>query len=126
MRNRVHFGIDWIGRHSRRGAEIVARLDCAEGPNEVSGTHLLLAVGRRPNTITFADTPVEAWRDSLLERGLPVHLVSHLSTMADLHRPGRYHRVGSSSEACGDIHRVGNGGLRVEWDRRLDIFSLSR
>ena len=35
---------------SRRGAEIVARLDCAEGPNEVSGTHLLLAVGRRPNT----------------------------------------------------------------------------
>jgi pyruvate/2-oxoglutarate dehydrogenase complex dihydrolipoamide dehydrogenase (E3) component len=35
---------------SRRGAEIVAGLDCAEGPNEVSGTHLLLAVGRRPNT----------------------------------------------------------------------------
>jgi pyruvate/2-oxoglutarate dehydrogenase complex dihydrolipoamide dehydrogenase (E3) component len=35
---------------SKRGAEIVARLDCSEGPNEISGTHLLLAVGRRPNT----------------------------------------------------------------------------
>jgi pyruvate/2-oxoglutarate dehydrogenase complex dihydrolipoamide dehydrogenase (E3) component len=35
---------------SRRGAEIVARVDCAEGPNEVAGTHVLLAVGRRPNT----------------------------------------------------------------------------
>ena len=34
----------------RRGAEIVARLDCADGPKEVSGTHVLLAVGRRPNT----------------------------------------------------------------------------
>jgi pyruvate/2-oxoglutarate dehydrogenase complex dihydrolipoamide dehydrogenase (E3) component len=35
---------------SRRGADIVARLDCANGPNEVIGTHVLLAVGRRPNT----------------------------------------------------------------------------
>jgi pyruvate/2-oxoglutarate dehydrogenase complex dihydrolipoamide dehydrogenase (E3) component len=35
---------------SRRGAEIVARLDCAEGPREIGGTHVLLAVGRRPNT----------------------------------------------------------------------------
>jgi pyruvate/2-oxoglutarate dehydrogenase complex dihydrolipoamide dehydrogenase (E3) component len=35
---------------AKRGDEIVAKLDCAEGPNEVTGTHLLLAVGRRPNT----------------------------------------------------------------------------
>jgi pyruvate/2-oxoglutarate dehydrogenase complex dihydrolipoamide dehydrogenase (E3) component len=35
---------------SKRGEEIVAHLDCAEGPREISGTHLLLAVGRRPNT----------------------------------------------------------------------------
>jgi uncharacterized protein YbjT (DUF2867 family) len=48
------------------------------------------ALGR---TITFADIPVEAWRDGLLERGLPVHLVNHLTTMADLHRAGRYDRM---------------------------------
>jgi hypothetical protein len=48
------------------------------------------ALGR---TITFADIPVEAWRDGLLERGLPVHLVNHLATMADLHRAGRYDRT---------------------------------
>jgi uncharacterized protein YbjT (DUF2867 family) len=47
------------------------------------------ALGR---TITYVDIPVEAWRDGLLERGLPVHLVNHLTTMADLHRAGRYDR----------------------------------
>jgi uncharacterized protein YbjT (DUF2867 family) len=48
------------------------------------------ALGR---TITFQDIPVEPWRDGLLERGLPVHLVNHLVTMADLHRAGRYDRM---------------------------------
>ena len=35
---------------SRRGEEILAHVDCASGDREVSGSHLLLAVGRRPNT----------------------------------------------------------------------------
>jgi len=48
------------------------------------------ALGR---TITFQDIPVEPWRDGLLGRGLPVHLVNHLVTMADLHRMGRYDRL---------------------------------
>jgi uncharacterized protein YbjT (DUF2867 family) len=47
------------------------------------------ALGR---TITFQDIPVESWRKGLLERGLPLHLVDHLVTMADLHRAGRYDR----------------------------------
>jgi uncharacterized protein YbjT (DUF2867 family) len=48
------------------------------------------ALGR---TIIYEDIPVCAWRDALLARGLPVHLVSHLATMADLHRAGRYDRM---------------------------------
>jgi uncharacterized protein YbjT (DUF2867 family) len=48
------------------------------------------ALGR---TITFQDIPVEPWRDGLLKLGLPVHLVNHLATMADLHRAGRYDRM---------------------------------
>jgi uncharacterized protein YbjT (DUF2867 family) len=48
------------------------------------------ALGR---TITYQDIPVSPWRDELLERGLPVHLVNHLATMADLHRAGRYDRL---------------------------------
>ena len=48
------------------------------------------ALGR---TITYQDIPVEPWRDGLLQRGLPVHLVNHLATMADLHRAGRYDRM---------------------------------
>jgi uncharacterized protein YbjT (DUF2867 family) len=48
------------------------------------------ALGR---TITYQDIPVEPWRDGLLEHGLPIHLVNHLATMADLHRVGRYDRM---------------------------------
>jgi pyruvate/2-oxoglutarate dehydrogenase complex dihydrolipoamide dehydrogenase (E3) component len=34
----------------RNGGDITARVNCAEGAPEVAGSHLLLAVGRRPNT----------------------------------------------------------------------------
>jgi uncharacterized protein YbjT (DUF2867 family) len=44
-------------------------------------------------TITYQDIPVESWRDALMASGLPVHLVNHLVTMADLHRAGRYDRM---------------------------------
>jgi hypothetical protein len=48
------------------------------------------ALGRR---IMYEDIPVELWRDGLLQRSLPIHLVNHLTTMADLHRAGRYDRM---------------------------------
>jgi len=48
------------------------------------------ALGR---AITYQDIPVERWREGLLHRGLPAHLVNHLATMADLHRAGRYDRM---------------------------------
>lgn len=35
---------------AKRGEQIVARVSCRSGEPEVSGSHLLLAVGRRPNT----------------------------------------------------------------------------
>ena len=34
----------------RRGDDVVVKLDCSENPKEVTGSHLLLAVGRVPNT----------------------------------------------------------------------------
>ena len=48
------------------------------------------ALGR---TITFQDVAVEPWRDDLLKRGWPVHLVNHLAAMGDLHRAGRFDRM---------------------------------
>jgi len=48
------------------------------------------ALGR---TITYQDIPVGPWREGLLDRGWPIHLVNHLATMADLHRAGRYDRM---------------------------------
>ncbi len=35
---------------SRRGDETFTRMDCTEGAPEIGSTHVLLAVGRRPNT----------------------------------------------------------------------------
>ena len=35
---------------SKRGEDILAQVECASGDPEVSGSHVLLAVGRRPNT----------------------------------------------------------------------------
>jgi hypothetical protein len=35
------------------------------------------ALGR---AITYQDIPVEPWRDGLLERRWPIHLVNHLAT----------------------------------------------
>jgi pyruvate/2-oxoglutarate dehydrogenase complex dihydrolipoamide dehydrogenase (E3) component len=35
---------------SRSGEEIAAGLDCSDGQREVTGSHVLLAIGRRPNT----------------------------------------------------------------------------
>ena len=37
-------------RFARRGDEVAAGVDCTRGLPEVIGSHLLLAVGRRPNT----------------------------------------------------------------------------
>jgi len=48
------------------------------------------ALGR---TITYQDIPVEPWRDELLKRRWPVHLVNHLAAMADLHRARRFDRM---------------------------------
>ncbi|MDX6530436.1 MAG: hypothetical protein QOH41_2726 [Blastocatellia bacterium] len=64
------------------------------------------ALGR---TITYQDIPVGPWRDALLERGFPVHLVSHLATVADLHRAGRYDRMSNDV-----LTLTGKGPLSVQ------------
>jgi uncharacterized protein YbjT (DUF2867 family) len=53
------------------------------------------ALGR---TITYRDIPVEPWRDDLLNRRWPVHVVNHLAALADLHRAGRFDRT--SDDVC--------------------------
>jgi uncharacterized protein YbjT (DUF2867 family) len=64
------------------------------------------ALGR---AITYQDIPVEPWRDGLLKRGLPIHLVHHLATMADLHRAGRYDRMSDDVRTL-----TGQGPLSVQ------------
>src|SRR5678816_410265 len=64
------------------------------------------ALGR---TITFQDISVEQWREELLKRGLPVHVVHHLTAMADLHRAGRFDRISDDV-----LTLTGQGPLSVQ------------
>ena len=84
----------WSPRCSRNPQPHIGKIYHLTGPQS-ENMHFFAreyskALGR---TITYQDIPVEPWRDGLLERGLPVHLVNHLATMADLHRAGRYDRM---------------------------------
>jgi pyruvate/2-oxoglutarate dehydrogenase complex dihydrolipoamide dehydrogenase (E3) component len=54
---------------AKRGDAIVAQVDCASGAPEVAGSHLLLAVGRRPNT---DDLGLDAAGVAVDERGYVV------------------------------------------------------
>src|ERR1700730_10354416 len=44
-------------------------------------------------SIIYQNIPVEPWRHALLEHRWPVHVVNHLTVMADLHRAGRFDRM---------------------------------
>ncbi|MDH3442288.1 MAG: FAD-containing oxidoreductase [Deltaproteobacteria bacterium] len=45
----IHLNAECITAE-KQGSSIVAKLDCTTGHREVKGSHILLAVGRRPNT----------------------------------------------------------------------------
>lgn len=48
--------------------------------------------------VAYADVPPEDWERQLRKAGLPEHLVSHLVTMGELHRAGRYDRLSDGVE----------------------------
>jgi uncharacterized protein YbjT (DUF2867 family) len=48
------------------------------------------ALGR---TIRYRNVPVSGWSEKLREMGVAVHLVNHLTLMAELHAQGRYDRM---------------------------------
>jgi NAD(P)H dehydrogenase (quinone) len=50
--------------------------------------------------IRYVDVPREPWEEDLRRRGLPDHLVEHLTTMARLHAQNRYDRL------TGDVERI--------------------
>jgi len=57
----------------------------------------------------------------LLKRGLPIHLVSHLATMADLHRAGRYDRMSDDVLAL-----TGQGPLSMQEFVRKNAATFTR
>jgi len=80
------------------------------------------ALGR---TITYQDIPVKPWRDGLLERGLPVHLVNHLATLADLHRAGRFDRMSEDVPHTDGTTAADHAGVRQEKCRGIHEIMIS-
>ena len=48
------------------------------------------ALGR---TIRYRNVPLSEWSERLRQAGVPTHLISHLTVMAQLHEQGRYDRM---------------------------------
>ena len=53
------------------------------------------ALGR---TITYVDVPPENMKEQLASFGMPPHVISHVVTMAQLHRDNRYDRFSNDVE----------------------------
>lgn len=53
------------------------------------------ALGRE---ITYTDVPVAIWKEKFASFGLPLHTVSHVTTMAELHKANRYDRYSDDVE----------------------------
>jgi pyruvate/2-oxoglutarate dehydrogenase complex dihydrolipoamide dehydrogenase (E3) component len=71
----VRLNANCIG-FSKQGDEILAKVDCTEGDPEIAGSHVLMAVGRHPNT---DDLGLDAAGVKMDERGyIPVD--DHLRT----------------------------------------------
>ncbi len=48
------------------------------------------ALGKR---IHYRNVPITVWADNLRQAGIPVHVVNHLTVMAELHQKGLYDRM---------------------------------
>lgn len=48
--------------------------------------------------ITYVDVPMNVWKEQLTRMQLPPHAISHLQTIAHLHRDNRYDRFSSDVE----------------------------
>ena len=64
------------------------------GPESADLAHHARAISEAlGRTIRYRDVPLQAWRQKLLEAGLPAHLVTHVCAMAALNAQGRYDRM---------------------------------
>jgi pyruvate/2-oxoglutarate dehydrogenase complex dihydrolipoamide dehydrogenase (E3) component len=80
-------------RFARRGADIAVGVDCATGKPEVVGSHVLLAVGRRPNTddlgLEAAGVATDARGFIIVDDGLRTS-VPHIWALGDCNGRGAF------------------------------------
>ena len=91
---RIHRGIDVVATLLENPQPHIGKIYHLTGPQSENmhfyAQEYSKALGR---TITYQDIPVGPWREALLERRWPVHVVNHLAAMSDLHRAGRFDRL---------------------------------
>lgn len=57
--------------------------------------------------ITYMDVPVAVWKEKFASFGLPQHVVSHVATMAELHKANRYDRFSGDVEKLTGVAPMG-------------------
>jgi uncharacterized protein YbjT (DUF2867 family) len=77
------------------------------------------ALGR---TITYVDVPTEMMKEQLAVFGMPAHVISHVMTMAQLHRDNRYDRSSNDVERLTGIPAM---SVREFVQRNAQAFALT-
>jgi uncharacterized protein YbjT (DUF2867 family) len=77
------------------------------------------ALGR---TITYVDVPPEMMKEQLAAFGMPPHVISHVVTMAQLHRDNRYDRSSNDVERLTGIPAM---SVREFVQRNAQAFALT-
>ena len=58
-------------------------------------------------TITYVDVPPDKMREQLVSFGMQPHVISHVMTMAQLHRENRYDRFSNDVEKVTGVPSIG-------------------
>jgi uncharacterized protein YbjT (DUF2867 family) len=77
------------------------------------------ALGR---TITYEDIAPELWRERLVKWGLPMHLIDHVTAMAELNRQHRYDRT---SDDVVELTGTPAMGMREFVQRNASAFAFA-
>ncbi len=110
---------------AKRGNEILARVDCDSGTPEVLGSHLLLAMGRRPNT---DDLGLEKAGVAVDQRGYVVvddqlrSSVPHIWAMGDCNGKGAFTHTAYNDSEIVAANLIDNDPRRVS--DRITAYAL--
>jgi pyruvate/2-oxoglutarate dehydrogenase complex dihydrolipoamide dehydrogenase (E3) component len=110
---------------ARRGADIAVGVNCTTGEPEVLGSHVLLAVGRRPNTadlgLEAAGVKVDARGYVVVDDGLRTN-VPHIFALGDCNGRGAFTHTAYNDFEIAASNLLDGAGRKVS--DRIPVYAL--